>query len=184
MTSPNKLETNEVNLTWYGWTKAAADKYVLNKLGDKASILRIIYPVRAKFIGKLDYLRKSLKLFDENKLHPLFTDQQISLTFIDEAVHALDLIVNRDLPGVFHASSPDTTTPYEIVSYLISKARNYKGELDKVTLGEFLKQTGSSVMRYPKYGGLEVKKTQQELGLHFSGWREIVDRLVSQGIEV
>jgi hypothetical protein len=55
------------------------------------SILRIIYPVRTKFEIKLDFLRKPLALFDEGKLYPLFADQKISVSFIDEIVEILEL---------------------------------------------------------------------------------------------
>ncbi len=176
-------EENSELVTWYGYSKAEAERLTQTALGDRTTILRLIYPVRAKFAGKLDYLRKPLKLFDEGKLYPLFTDQQISISFIDEIATALDLIIEKNLFGVFHASSRDLTTPYEIVSYLLNKARGRQGVVQKTSLAEFLK-TIESPVRYPLFGGLKVEKTEKVLGIRYSSWREIIDSLVSQGLVV
>ena len=50
-------------------------------LGRKRTILRLVYPVRAKYPAKLDYLRKPLSLFDQGKLYSLFNDQQVTITY-------------------------------------------------------------------------------------------------------
>ena len=119
-------EKDSDKLTWYGFTKSEAERVVKENLGSQATILRLIYPVRANFKDKLDYLRKPLQLYDEGKLYPMFTDQQISLTYVDEACSALNKIIVGGTKGVLHASSSDTTTPHAIVSYLIEKARGNK----------------------------------------------------------
>ena len=46
-------ETDTDKLTWYGFTKAEAERVI----GDKGTIVRIIYPVRQKYNLKLDYLK-------------------------------------------------------------------------------------------------------------------------------
>lgn len=176
-----KPETDSNKLTWYGFTKAEGERVIRNVLGEKAAILRIIYPVRAKFEGKLDYLRKPLKLFDEGKLYPLFSDQQISIAFIDEVSESIDRILEKKLFGVFHASSRDTTSPFEIISYLIEKVRGKKNAVKESSLDNFIK-TAKNPVRYPRYGGLRIEKTEKELGVGFSTWREIVDSLIKQGV--
>lgn len=178
----NKIEEDEQKLTWYGFTKAQGEQMISDKLKDKATILRLIYPVRSDYNLKLDYLRKPLKLFDEGKLYPLFTDQQISITFIDEACHAIQMLLESHRYGIFHASSSDTTTPYEIVSYLIEKARGKKSAVKVISLDEFLKKVDNPV-RYPKFGGLKVELTEKRLGIKYSLWRGIVDKLIKQGIK-
>ncbi len=173
--------TDSSKLSWYGFTKAEGERVIKQHLGENATILRLIYPVRAKYKDKLDYLRKPLKLYDENKLYPMFSDQQISVTFIDEAALALKIIVEKKIKGVYHASSTDTTNPYEIVSYLIEKVRDKKDAVQSSSLEEFLK-TADNPVRYPEFGGLQVGETEEKLGLKFSSWRQIVDKLVEQGI--
>ena len=175
-------EADSSKLTWYGFTKSEAERIVSEVLGNSGTILRLIYPVRSNFEPKLDYLRKPLKLYDEGKLYPMFSDQQISVTFIDEACRALDKIIIEGHKGIFHASSSDTTTPYELISYLVEKVRGVKDVVKTASLEEHLNKTGSSIYRYPKFGGLKVDETENKLGIKFSSWREIIDKLIVQGL--
>ena len=178
-----KIADLETKVTWYGYTKGLAEKTVRDRFKDRAVILRLIYPVRAKFKDKMDYLRKPLQLFDQGKLYPMFTDQQISLSFIDEICLVLDKLLQRQSTGIFHASSSDLTTPFAAVSYLIEKARNKTRVVQKVSLEQFLKTVNNPV-RYPQFGGLKVWETEKTLGIKFSSWRQIIDQLIEQGIEV
>ena len=164
---------NPEDITWYAWTKFQAEKLLdLNKSAN----VRIIYPVRARFSPKMDYLRGPLKKFDDGKLYPLFSDQIVSIAFIDELALALDKLIQKKITGIFHVSSPNTGTPHEIISYLLSKARNFTGELVKSSVKQFPPN------RYPWYGGLKSEITQERLGLKFSSWQVIIDKLISQGI--
>jgi len=181
------LENHPLNhdlsqLTWYGYTKAEGEKAVRDVLGEYATILRLIYPVRASFEGKLDYLRKPLSLYDEGKLYPLFPDQQVSITYIDEACKVLDKIIIDNHRGTFHASSRDTANPHQLVTYMLEKTRDLKDSIAATTLDDFLQKSGAFAYRYPKYGGLNTDITAHKLGIKFSSWREIVDKLVAQGL--
>ncbi|KKR70148.1 MAG: dTDP-4-dehydrorhamnose reductase [Candidatus Woesebacteria bacterium GW2011_GWA2_40_7b] len=174
---PTDYKENE--LTWYGRTKSLGEKEVTKKLGKDATILRLIYPSRSKYDMKSDYLRKPLSLFDEGKLYPMFNDQQVSISFVDSIAEALDKIIDGDKRGVFHASSEDTGTPFEIITYLIEKARGVKNAVKPSSLAEFVKTVDNPV-RYPKFGGLRVEKTEKELGIKFGNWKNIVDEFVGQ----
>jgi len=179
----HQQETNLEKLTSYGYSKAQAEKYILSELGGYATILRINYPVRAKFSKKLDLLRKHLKLFDEGKLYPLFNDQHISISFIDELSRVIDRIILGRNVGIFHAASCDCVNPYDLITYLVEKARGKTDQVKSTSIDEFLKTSGNPTFRYPKYGGLKVEQTDKELGFKFKSWREIVDQIVLQGIE-
>lgn len=174
-------ETDSKKVTWYGFTKGEGERTVLKSLDKEATILRLIYPVRAKFDPRQDFIRKPLSLFDQGKLYPLFNDQQVSIAFIDEVALALKTIIDKEAKGIFHASSCNTTTPYELISYVIEKVRGKKGVVQSSSLKEFLKKADNPV-RYPIFGGLKVEETEKELGIKYSTWREIVDRLISQGL--
>ncbi len=181
------LENHPLNhspgeLTWYGYSKAVAEKIVSEVLGEYATIVRINYAVRSKFDTKLDYIRKIIKLFDEGKLYPMFSDQQISISFVDEICRTIDKIIFENHRGIFHVSSRDTTTPYELASYVLEKVRGVRDVVEPVTLEEFLIKTNEPPRRYPKYQGLSTAITEHKLRINFSSWREIVDKLVSQGL--
>jgi dTDP-4-dehydrorhamnose reductase len=176
-----KPESDSNKLTWYGYTKSVGEKMVSDGLEEGSVILRLIYPVRANFMGKFDYLRKPLELYDQEKLYPMFKDQYISISFIDEIINALEKIIDKDMVGIFHAGSTDVTTPLEIITYLIEKVRRVKDAVKPSSLDEFLKTVDNPV-RYPKYGGLKVKKTEEMLGIKNSSSKEIVDKLILQGL--
>lgn len=173
------LPADPQSVTWYGASKGEGERIV----SGFGTIVRIIYPARAVYPLKLDYLRKPLKLFDAGQLYPLFTDQQISLTFIDELCLALERIITADLTGTFHVSSPDTATPYELISYLIDQTRGQTHAVKPASLRQFL-ATANNPVRYPMFGGLKVRETEKKLGLKFSSWKKIIDQLVEQGISV
>jgi dTDP-4-dehydrorhamnose reductase len=175
-------EEDVERVTWYGYTKGQGEKAVKDILDNAATVLRIIYPVRAKFEEKLDYLRKPLSLFDQGKLYPMFSDQYVSISFIDEIVSVLDTIIEKKAHETFHASSSDTSTPRELVNYLVEKTRGKKDVVKPVRLEDFIKSTDSPSFRYPKFGGLKVTETEKTLGMKFRNWKEIIDKLVEQGI--
>lgn len=177
------LDLDPSKLTWYGYTKACAEKLIADKISKNGVILRLNYPVRSKYPQKLDYLRKPLKLFDDGKLYPMFCDQQVSFTFIDEVAEILDKLIDLKIGGTYHASSSDLTTPYDAISYLLEVARFKTGVVQKSSLVDFLKTVNNPV-RYPQFGGLGVKLTEKKLGFKFSSWKKIIDQLVKQGIEV
>ncbi|MFC1710319.1 SDR family oxidoreductase [Patescibacteria group bacterium] len=178
----HKPEKDETKLSWYGYTKAIGEEKVHEILGNNTCIVRIVYPVRANYSGKPDYLKKPLQLYREKKLHPLFNDQQISITFIDEACIAIDKIISGNRRGIYHVCSSDTTTPYDLISYYIKQLEGDKVKLKSASIDDFYKKVNNPV-RYPKYGGLDSKWTEKQLNLRLKKCKEIVDELIMQGGE-
>lgn len=170
---------NYDNLTWYGWTKNRAEEEV-QKYG--GTIVRIIYPVRSSYAGKLDYIRGPLFKIASGKMHPIFSDQQISISYVNEITEALRTIIQDDRHGVFHISS-DTTTPFDLISKVLEEIGEDPSQLKQSSVIEFLKTNGPSY-RYPIYGGLKSKVTEQTLDLHFSTWQTVVEKLVASGLKL
>lgn len=169
-------EQDEKLLSWYGWTKKEAENLVSNNLENWA-ILRISNPSRAKYGLKPDYVRKILTLFDTGKLYPLFNDQYLTLTFIDEVTASLKILLQKKPAGFFHVSSNNIFTPYRLANYLIEKTRGVKNAARPISIESFLKNNPA---RYPKSGGLKVEKTQQLLNLRFKSWEEAINSLAKQ----
>ncbi len=169
-------DTSE-KLTWYGWTKNRAEKIVRDSQG---TILRIIYPVRVSFPPKLDYIRGALKKYFDGKMHPLFSDQQICISFIDEIAETLAKIIETEAHGTFHCSS-DTTTPFELITFAIDQLGSDATAVKSASIQEFLK-TQSNPNRYPVWGGLKTKITEDTLELHFSSWQTVIELLIGQGL--
>jgi len=162
---------------WYGWTKNRAE-YMVTTTSNKYAIVRYGYPFRAAPYGiKNDWARNLIKLYNEQKLYSLFNDQVQSVIFIDDLVEPLTKIVEQELNGVFHIAS-DTTTPYEIGSYLLSKYVGKPVELQKGSMLEFLEAPGRTPR--PRIGGLKTGITQEKLGMKFKTWQEMADEFVKQ----
>jgi len=162
------VNADESRPTWYGYTKALAERIVTSSLPSTA-ILRLIYPVVASYKLKLDYLRAPLAYYEKNhSLYPIFTDQQMNISAVDEICLALSQLLARRPSGVFHAGSTDITTPYEIMTQLFDLVY---GRHDMVKPGTV------DPGRYPQFGGLLNKETEKRLGIHFSTSSEIITRL-------
>lgn len=162
------LNPDQKRLTWYGYTKALAEKLVRESLPN-AAILRLIYPVVAKYDLKPDYLRAPLAYYEKNhSLYPIFTDQQMNISDVDEICYALNVLINQRLSDIFHIGSSDITTPYQIMTQLFDLVH---GNHDMIKPGTV------DPTRYPQFGGLLNKETEKRLQIHFSSSSEIVTRL-------
>lgn len=170
------VEADVNRLTWYGYTKALAERIITSTL-PSAAILRLIYPVVANYDLKLDYLRAPLAYFEKNQtVYPIFTDQQMNITPVDEICLCLKELLARRLSGIFHAGSSDITTPYEIMVRLFDAVYGRHDMIKAGSLTEFLKaQTDPT--RYSKFGGLLVEKTEKVLGLKYSATEKIIAKL-------
>ncbi|MDP2692969.1 MAG: sugar nucleotide-binding protein [bacterium] len=165
------------SMGWYGWTKNRAE-VELEKSGARYSITRIAYPFYSeKYDLKLDFAKNYLKLYDEGKLFPIFTDQILSVINVDDLVDPLVKILSEEIEGTFHLVSKDITTPFDFVEYLLLKARNVNGVVQKGSMVEFLTVEGRTPR--PRLGGLKTEITQDKLGMKFKTWREMVDDFVA-----
>jgi dTDP-4-dehydrorhamnose reductase len=172
------LDKFDKRMGWYGWTKRIAEKDILES-GIGTAIVRYGYPFRAAtFDLKNDWARNLIKLYNEGKLYPLFTDQVQSILFIDDLVTPLVKIVDNKLSGIFHIASKDTTTPYESGKYLLEKMTGNSVDIQNGSMEEFLKASGRTPR--PLFGGLTTNITEEKLEMKFKTWREMVDEFIKQ----
>jgi len=87
---PNPIE-------WYGKTKFWAEEEV-RKGGINYAIVRPAFPFRVEFKAKKDLVRQIIKGLEENSLPPMFVDQIITPTFIDDI--ALEFIILLARPSL------------------------------------------------------------------------------------
>lgn len=171
-----KLPDNNSGISWYGWTKNRAEK-LLSESGLKHAVVRIAYPFYSTdYANKLDFAKGFIKLFDENKLYPVFSDQTLSVLNVDDLVLPLSKIINEEIKGIFHIVSSDMTSPFEFVKCLLEKTRGAKDVLQKGSMKEFLSKEGRTPR--PRLGGLKTEQTEKKLGMKFKTWREMVDEFV------
>lgn len=163
-------ETNLEKLSWYGWTKAEAERILLNN--KRATIIRIGNVTNLIYDPQLDYVGKILYLYDHKRLYPLFSDQYLTLTYVPSIFEVIEKLITVKSKGIYHVASRDLVTPYELGKYLINKSwKESKLTIKKENISKFLK---IKPHRYPQYGGLSAEKTARVLDLKLFGWKKIV----------
>ncbi len=173
-TDPPGPDLNKVS--WYGITKLEAEK-ILNDKTVRCFIIRISYPYRAKFRGKDDIARRILRLYDDGNLYPMFSDQQLTPTFIDDLAPAVNLLIRKKQTGIFHLASPKITTQLEFAKELISIFGKDPTVIREGSLKEFLKRPSATPR--PIKGGLKVDKITN-LGFEPTNWKNGIREIFAQ----
>ena len=179
-------ETHDVfledkHMSWYGYTKARAERLLdAIPLAHKAvTILRINNVVSSSHSYTNDYLGQMIRLYAQDKLYPLFVDQQIGLTDLDDVIFFAKRLCNNPIPGVYHISSADYTTPWNIMKHVLSKrVIPYRKPIRSMQMS--LYRTASQWPRmYHQYMGLDAEESSRRCAIRLYPWRTIVDRYLS-----
>lgn len=147
-------------IEWYGQTKLWAEEEV-TKSGCQAVITRLAFPFRAKFEPKADLVRKILEQLKTNTLHPMFNDQIITPTFIDDICEVLKVFVIKKTTGVYHVVGSTSLTPYDL-ALKIALVFNLKADIKAGSFKDFLKTDPRPRQQFSKLSNLKLK---QELGI-------------------
>ena len=133
-------EDNHPNpIEWYGKTKYWAEKEV-EQSGARYCISRIAFPFRANFSPKLDLVRKIIKGLKENSLPPMFADQIITPTFIEDIADAVDGLINRTALGLYHVVGSTPVSPFELAVRIAEVFGFDEKKIQKGNLEEYLKK--------------------------------------------
>lgn len=158
---------NYQKVSWYGLSKAQGEQASLQNAS--SIILRIAYPYRSKFAKKDDIVKRILKLYDCGQLYPMFDDQLITPTFIDDLSPAIHLLISKNVSGIFHVASEKVTTQYLFAKNVLEIFGRNTKNLQKKSAMEFLKQDKRTPR--PIKGGLKVTKIMN-LGFKPTNWEE------------
>lgn len=124
-------------IEWYGQTKLWAEQKVIDS-GCQHVICRLAFPFRAKFPAKEDLVRKILAKLKTNTLHPMFTDQIITPTFIDDICQVLKLFVEKQPSGIYHCVGSTFLSPFELAKR-IAAISDIKVDIKSISFQDFLK---------------------------------------------
>ena len=150
-------QTNAIE--WYGQTKAEAEIIVKENL-KHYSIVRTSFPFRSKFDAKPDVVRKIIQGLKDDNLSPMFSDNFITPTFVDDLCKVFFMFTLKRPRGIYHATGSTSLSTYELAQH-IKKTFNLPGKIIESSLEEYLK-TASRV--YPKSLKMSNRKLQEELG--------------------
>ena len=164
--SPQGGDLNKVS--WYGITKLEAEKLICENL-KTFIILRIAYPYRARFEAKDDLVKKVLRLYESDNLYPMFYDQTITPTFIDDIAPAVSFLINKKESGIYHLASPRATNQFEFAKKVLEIFKKDANKVKKASIADFLKNSSSTPR--PIKGGLKVEKLKK-LGFVPTDWEK------------
>lgn len=143
-------------IEWYSQTKFLAEEVVKNS-GCQFVIVRIAFPFRSHFPAKLDLVRKILEKLKTNSLYPMFTDQIITPTFIDDICQVLKVFITKKPQGIYHVVGSSFLSPYDL-AVKIAQVFNLKAEIKPVSFKEYLKTDPRPRSQYSKISNAKLKK--------------------------
>jgi len=157
-------EDNPHPIEWYGQTKSWAEQEV-QKIGGKYTIVRIAFPFRARFEAKLDLVRTILTKLEAGTLYPMFADQIITPTFIDDIAKAVDIIIQKQPQGIYHVVGSTAVSPYHLAQKIARTFRLNPRQVKKGSLAEYLK---TAKRPYQQRLAISNHKIKKELGITMS----------------
>lgn len=165
------LETDSTKpIEWYGQTKAMAEEEVL-KSNFSWTILRIDQPFRSDSFEKVDTLHRVINGIKSGQLYPQFGDHHFGPTYINDFVKIIDLVIRRQLTGLYHASSGESWTDFEFAK-LVNDTLSLGFEVKEGSLAKYLE---TSNRPYQKNTALNIDKLRNELDFKLKSVREAVE---------
>lgn len=137
-TKDNYIESDKPNpINWYGNTKYEGELAVIRS-GVSYAILRLAYPYRSIFVGKLDFVRRIIEKSKKGEKIFALTDHIFTPTFIDDIATAIDVLIQREVNGIFHIVGSQSLSPYEATNIILNKF-NLKGDVEKIDRETYFK---------------------------------------------
>lgn len=177
-TELSPIATSAQQVCWYAWTKICAEQEA-RRSGVSHINLRISYPYRREYSAKTDFARSLLQLYDDvqngikAEFYPIFADQKLTPTFIDDLPEAVLAIIESGERGTFHLTSPEITSPYEFCLELLRVAKGVKEPERIVPVGSLVdfQKAHPELAKRPLKGG-ELPEKISKLGFIPTGWKE------------
>ncbi|MFH1280627.1 MAG: sugar nucleotide-binding protein, partial [Candidatus Beckwithbacteria bacterium] len=143
-------------IEWYGQTKLWAEQKVIDS-GCQNVIARLAFPFRSNFPKKPDLVRNILEKLKTNSLYPMFIDQIITPTFIDDICQVLKVFINKKPQGIYHVVGSTFLSSYDL-AVKIAQVFNLKAEIKPGSFKEYLKTDPRPRNQYSKVSNAKLKK--------------------------
>jgi dTDP-4-dehydrorhamnose reductase len=169
-------EDGEANpLSFYGWSKYAAEKLVQHS-GIRWAIARtvLVYGI-AYDMSRSNIILWVKKSLEEGKNIKVVTDQWRTPTLAEDLATGCYLIANQEAEGIFNISGKDLLTPYEMA---IMTADYF--ELDKSLIAQADSSTFSQPAKRPARTGFVLDKARTVLGYEPRSFTEGIAILAEQ----
>lgn len=169
-------EEGEANpLSFYGWSKYAAEKIVQHS-GIRWAIARtvLVYGI-AYDMSRSNIILWVKKSLEEKKNIKVVTDQWRTPTLAEDLAVGCFLIADQEAKGIFNISGKDFLTPYEMAIL----TADYFG-LDKSLIAQADSSTFSQPAKRPARTGFVLDKARRVLGYEPRSFSEGIAILATQ----
>lgn len=179
-TGPYDEEAEANPLSFYGWSKYAAEKAIINS-GAFADPIRwaiartvLVYGI-AHDMSRSNIILWVKKSLEEGKNIKVVTDQWRSPTLAEDLAIGCYLIAEKEAEGTFNISGKDLLTPYEMAMMTADYF-----ELDKSLITEANSTTFTQPAKRPARTGFILDKPRERLGYEPRSFREGIEILADQ----
>ncbi|MBC8154667.1 MAG: NAD(P)-dependent oxidoreductase [Bacteroidetes bacterium] len=172
---PYDEEADPNPISFYGWSKYAAEKAVTNS-GVRWAIARtvLVYGI-AHDMSRTNIILWVKKSLEDGKTIKVVTDQWRSPTLAEDLATGCWLIADKEQKGIFNISGKDFLTPYEMA---IKTADYFR--LDKSFITQADSTTFSQPARRPPRTGFVLDKAKFLLGYQPHSFEEGIAVLAGQ----
>lgn len=155
---PYTEEAQANPLSFYGWSKYAAEKLVQHSTARWAIVRTVLVYGIAYDMSRSNIILWVKKSLEEGKNIKVVTDQWRTPTLAEDLAIGCYLIANQAATGIFNISGKDFLTPYEMAI----KTADYF-DLDKNLIAQADSTTFSQPAQRPARTGFVLDKAQQIL---------------------
>ncbi|GGB94128.1 SDR family oxidoreductase [Dyadobacter sediminis] len=172
---PYKEEDLPNPVSFYGWSKYAAEKVVIHS-GINWAIARtvLVYGI-AHDMSRSNIILWVKKSLEEGKAIKVVTDQFRTPTLAEDLAKGCFLIAGRKEQGIFNISGSDFMTPYEMAMMTADYF-----SLDKSLISPTDASTFTQPARRPPRTGFDLTKSRNVLGYEPHTFREGIALLAKQ----
>ncbi|MGA0557570.1 SDR family oxidoreductase [Larkinella sp. VNQ87] len=162
-------------ISFYGWSKYAAEKVVIHS-GIQWAIARtvLVYGI-AHDMSRTNIILWVKKSLEEGKTIKVVTDQWRTPTLAEDLALGCWLIADQEAEGIFNISGKDFLTPYEMAI----KTADYF-QLDKSLITQADSSTFTQPARRPPRTGFILDKPRRVLGYEPKSFEEGIAVLAAQ----
>ena len=171
-------ETSQPNpIGWYGQTKYLGEQAVQQETNNWL-IVRISYPYRPAFAAKPDWVQKILLQLQQGKLYPMFSDQQITLTWVDDIADGIKVMIDKQInQQIFHLTGSSSHSPYQAARLIAQQFGYDPDQVKSASYQTYLQQHPDKANLWPQYLTISNQKVQQQLSFHPLNLKQGLNRL-------
>lgn len=172
---PYKEEDEANPISFYGWSKYAAEKAVINS-NIRWAIARTVLVYGIAFdMSRSNIILWVKKSLEEGKNIKVVTDQWRTPTLAEDLAKGCYLIADKEAEGIFNISGKDFLNPYEMAVM----TADYFG-LDKSLLTQADSSTFTQPAKRPPRTGFVLDKAREVLGYEPVSFKEGIEILAKQ----